>query len=108
MQLPGAGGNQSKGQECSQGFWASGLYYAKGIGLPRVGGGEAWAGRIVGARGLGRSGEKVPGQEGWAAPLPVPGARGGKSQSLAGRLDQTQLAWAQAFWTLHSSSEGEQ
>lgn len=30
VQLPGAGGNQSKGQECSQGFWASGLYYAKG------------------------------------------------------------------------------
>lgn len=37
VQLPGAGGNQSKGQECSQGFWASGLYYAKGTGLPREG-----------------------------------------------------------------------
>ena len=29
---------------------------------------------------MGRSGEKVPGQEGWAAPPPVPGAWGGKSQ----------------------------
>lgn len=35
--LPRAGGNQIKGQECSQGFWASSLYCAKGMGLPREG-----------------------------------------------------------------------
>lgn len=35
--LPRAGGNQSKGQECSQGFWASSLYCAKGMGLPTEG-----------------------------------------------------------------------
>lgn len=35
--LPRAVGNQSIGQECSQGFWANSLYCAKGMGLPREG-----------------------------------------------------------------------
>lgn len=41
-ELPRAGEKQSKGQECSQGFWASSLCCAKETGLPREGG--AWAG----------------------------------------------------------------
>lgn len=105
--LPRAGGNQSKGQECSQGFWASSLYCAKGIGLPREGERGQREQRLL-EPDLGRSEEKVPGQEGWTALFPVPGARGGKSQSVPGRLDQHQHAQDPSLWILWSSSEGMQ
>lgn len=37
QELPRAGGNQSKGQECSQGFWASSRYCAKGMAVLKEG-----------------------------------------------------------------------
>lgn len=55
---------------------------------------------------FGQVGREIPGQEGWAALVSVPGARDGKSQSLPGRLDQHQHAQDLGLWTLWSSSEG--
>lgn len=91
--LPRAGGNQCKGQECSQGFWASSLDCAKGAVAAKGGGTRAGRGVAAKARGPGRSREKVPGQEEWAEPLLVPGGGCGKSHSLSRRQDPTGCDW---------------
>lgn len=75
-------------------------------GLPREG--EHSRG-IVASRvqGLGRSEEKVPRQEGWAAPLPVLGVvRGVNYRSLLADWTRPGAPRAQAFRALCSRSEG--
>ena len=88
VKLPGAGGNQSKGQECSQGFWARACTVPRGLGCQGRGsvGREnswslrfgqvrresSWAGRVGGTASGSRSSRwKVPVTPWQAGPNPV-------------------------------------